>query len=70
MNLYCYCEDFEYNTQNLIKAIATLGAALYEFNMVYPKDLECTWQFLQKFLLCINEGTKTPEKVVRLIAKM
>ena len=63
-------EDFEYKAQNLIKAVATLGAALYVFNMVYPKDLECTWQFLQKFLVGINDGTKTPKKVVRLIAKM
>lgn len=54
----------------MIESVAVLAAAIYIFNIEYDKTLFNTWNFIQKFLLGISDGSKTPKKVVKLMSQM
>ena len=63
-------EDHTYNANNFIKAVAVLIAGIYAFNLQYSAGLKCTWVFIQKFLLEIDDDIKTPKKLIRLLSKV
>ena len=56
--------------QNFIEMFGLMLASFYIFNVEYPKKLEGSLMFLQKFLLGIGDETKTPQKVLQLISKV
>ena len=56
--------------QNFIEIFGLMLASFYIFNVEYPKKLEGSLMFLQKFLLGIGDETKTPQKVLQLISKV
>ena len=56
--------------QNFIEMFSLMLASFYIFNVQYPKKLEGSLLFFQKFLLGISDETKTPQKVLQLISKV
>ena len=56
--------------QNFIEMFSLMLASFYIFNVQYPKKLEGSLLFFQKFLLGIGDETKTPQKVLQLISKV
>ena len=56
--------------QNFIEMFGLMLASFYIFNVEYPKKLEGSLMFLQKFLLGIGDETKTPQKVLQLMSKV
>ena len=56
--------------KNFIEMFGLMLVSFYVFNVEYPKKLEGSPMFLQKFLLGIGDETKTPQKVLRLISKV
>ena len=56
--------------QNFIEIFRLMLASFYIFIVEYPKKLEGSLMFLQKFILGIGNETKTPQKVLQLISKV
>ena len=56
--------------QNFIEIFRLMLASFYIFIVEYPKKLEGSLMFLQKFILGIGDETKTPQKVLQLISKV
>ena len=56
--------------KDFIRMFALLLASFYIFNVEYPKKLEATMVFLQKYMLRIGDETKTPHKVLQYFAKI
>jgi len=55
---------------NFLDAFIVLLACYYVFNLAYPKKLEGTLTFVQKFLLKIGDSTKTLPRVAGLITRL
>ena len=56
--------------QNFIEMFSLMLASFYIFNVEYPKKLEGSLMFLQKFLLGMGDEIKTPQKVLQLMSKV
>ena len=74
---FCDADDFlikierhTYHTNNFVKAVSVLIAGIYVFNLQYSAGLKCTWIFVQKFLLEIDDEIKTPKKLIRLLSQL
>ena len=57
-------------TSDFVQAFALLLGALYVFNVEYPKKLEATLLFFQKFILGISDRSKLPSKVLTLMSNL
>ena len=57
-------------TSDFVQAFALLLGAFYVFNLEYPKKLEATLLFFQKFILGISDRSKLPSKVLILISNL
>ena len=57
-------------TSDFVQAFALLLGAFYVFNVEYPKKLEATLLFFQKFILGISDRSKLPSKVLILISNL
>ena len=58
------------SSEDFIRAFAILMASFYVFNVEYPKKLEGTLIFIQKFSLKTSDKQKSPKKVLRLISSL
>ena len=63
-------EDFIYQSTSFIQALSVLVAAIYSFNIQYTKEIFGTWVFIQKYLLGIDDGIKTPKRLARLLSSL
>ena len=57
-------------TSDFVQAFALLLGAFYVFNVEYPKKLEATLLFFQKFILGISDRSKLPSKVLTLMSNL
>ena len=57
-------------TSDFVVAFALLFAQFYIFNMAYPTTLQCTYNFMQKYLLELKDTTSTNNKVINLMSKL
>jgi len=55
---------------NFFEAFSTMLACYYVFNVAYPKNLEGTLTFFQKFILNIGDDQKTLPRVAGLISRL
>ena len=57
-------------TSDFVQAFALLLGAFYVFNLEYPKKLEATLLFFQKFILGISDRSKLPSKVLTWMSNL
>ena len=57
-------------TSDFVQTFALLLGAFYVFNIEYPKKLEATLLFFQKFILGISDRSKLPSKVLKLMSNL
>ena len=57
-------------TSDFVQAFALLLGAFYILNVEYPKKLEATLLFFQKFILGISGRSKLPSKVLTLMSNL
>ena len=57
-------------TSDFVQAFALLLGAFYVFNVEYPKKLEATLLFFQKFTPGISDRSKLPSKVLTLMSNL
>lgn len=57
-------------TEGILQAVALLFACFYIFNCNYNSGLKLTLTFLQKAILGIKDGVKTPGPVLSLLKKL
>lgn len=58
------------HTNNFVDAYSALMASFYVFNLEYPRELQGTFSFVQKYLLQISDSTKIQAKVSGLIIRL
>ena len=63
-------EQIVAQSNSFLEAFAVMLATYYVFNLAYPKELECTLSFIQKYILDIGDTTKTAARVSGLINKL
>ena len=57
-------------TSDFVQAFALLLGAFCIFNVEYPKKLEATLLFFQRFILGISDRSKLPSKVLALMSNL
>ena len=57
-------------TSDFVETFTLLLGAFYIFNVEYPKKLEATLLFFQKFILGISDRSKLPSKVLTLMSNL
>ena len=57
-------------TSDFVQAFALLLGAFYVFNVEYPKKLQATLLFFQKFILGISDRSKLPSKDLTLMSNL
>ena len=57
-------------TKDFVKAFKMMLCAFYIFNLEYPKKLEATFLLYQKLFLRINDKSKIPAKVLKLMSDL
>ena len=57
-------------TSDFVQPFALLLGAFFVFNIEYPKKLETTLLFFQKFILGISDRSKLPSKVLTLMSNL
>ena len=57
-------------TSDFVQAFALLLGAFCIFNVKYPKKLEATLLFFQRFILGISDRSKLPSKVLALMSNL
>ena len=56
--------------KDFVETFGLMLASFYVFNVRYPRKLEGSLLFFQKFMLGIGDETKTPQKVLQFISKV
>ena len=54
----------------LVRSVAVMMSLFFIFDLAYPKNRKNTLLFIQKWLLDLEDKTKTPPKVVTLMKKI
>ncbi|XP_066932433.1 uncharacterized protein [Clytia hemisphaerica] len=53
-----------------LTALTLMYSCYYVFNLVYPKELQSSLEFIQRFLVKIGDGSKPSGKLITAITKI